>query len=55
MDSLVYKGTTLSKKMAPSCNEEILEMQSKPYAQIMGTLMDIMLHLDLDFVVRSVS
>lgn len=54
MDSLVYKGTTLSKKIAPSCDEERLEMQSKLYGQIVGSLMHLMLctRSDLGFVVN---
>lgn len=42
--------------MAPSCDEERLKMQSKPYAQVVGSLMYVMLciHHDSGFVVSLV-
>lgn len=57
MDSSLYKGTTLSKKMAPSCDKEILEICSKPYAQVVGNLIYVMLctHPDLGFAINLVS
>ncbi|KAG9444834.1 hypothetical protein H6P81_016174 [Aristolochia fimbriata] len=57
IDSPIYKGTSLSTKMAPPSDEEILKMQSIPYAQVVGSLMYAMLciRLDLGFVVSLVS
>lgn len=49
----VYKGATLTKRMDPSCDEEGLEMQSKPYAQVIGNLMYVVLctRPDLGFAI----
>ncbi|KAG9458307.1 hypothetical protein H6P81_002815 [Aristolochia fimbriata] len=57
IDSPIYKGTSLSKEMAPSSDEERLKMQSIPYAQVVGSLMYAMLctRPDLGFVVSLVS
>lgn len=57
VDTPICRGTKLSKKMAPANEKERIEMNSKPYAQVVGSLMYAMLctRPDLSFIVGLVS
>lgn len=57
VDTTTCKYTTLSKKMSPTTEDDKKMMENKPYAQVVGTIMYVMLctRPDLSYVVSLVS